>query len=68
LNPLGCAVPPCATSLLGDIGCTIVAGVEAYDHELVAKVQLFRYRGDCRRRPLSRPGPSEGPGLQTPSC
>ncbi|KAK3269995.1 hypothetical protein CYMTET_21586 [Cymbomonas tetramitiformis] len=33
-NP-SCASPPCAASTLGDVGCTTVAGVEVYDHELL---------------------------------
>lgn len=33
-NP-SCPDPPCAASTLGDVGCTTVAGVEEYDHELL---------------------------------
>ena len=33
-NPT-CASPPCAIALLGDVGCTTVAGTETYKHELI---------------------------------
>ena len=34
-NP-SCASPPCAAPLLGDVGCTTVAGNEIYAHEMLA--------------------------------
>ena len=36
VNPT-CASPPCAAALLGDVGCTTVAGVAEYNHGLVDK-------------------------------
>lgn len=35
-NP-SCSDPPCAASLLGDHGCTTVAGTAVYSHELISK-------------------------------
>ena len=34
-NP-SCSSPPCAAPLLGDVGCTSVAGAETYAHELLS--------------------------------
>ncbi|CAJ1352227.1 unnamed protein product [Effrenium voratum] len=33
-NP-SCSSPPCAAPLLGDVGCTTVAGQVSYDHEML---------------------------------
>ncbi|CAJ1375607.1 unnamed protein product [Effrenium voratum] len=35
-NP-SCSSPPCAAPLLGDVGCSTVAGTESYNHEMVQK-------------------------------
>ena len=34
-NP-SCSSPPCAAPLLGDVGCTSVAGMETYNHEMLS--------------------------------
>lgn len=34
-NP-SCSSPPCAAPLLGDVGCTSVAGTETYNHEMLS--------------------------------
>jgi len=36
VNPT-CATPPCAAATLGDVGCTTVAGVTQYKHEMLSK-------------------------------
>lgn len=36
-NPTSCSKPPCAAALRGDVGCSTVAGVETYSHELLKK-------------------------------